>query len=300
MKKLISVFLLLISLFGLSGCFLNKENPWPYRGEHKELYTTAIYNIPNSVGCMHHGEGAYDADIYIWEQDDYGRILYSYCEDYSNRVFALLINQAYDDTSTFFYPDKNYALTYIDSECCYEGVEKNHLKNKTYDFYLSVREKLKNDNDWNKPIDLKKCVSYSITNHKVIEKDTLQLNKDQCNEILNEYTKTLNFINPSSNPYRYNTILQVDSEGKILHQVIGNHAYYDKLEWNKWDPYAKEYTYYDIVIWVITDLDGNYDKDKGILVMYSKENVSNYTFIYETSVIEKFKLINGWTYQYCE
>ena len=126
------------------------------------------------------------------------------------------------------------------------------------------------------------------------------MNKDQCNEILNEYTKTLNFINPSSNPYRYNTILQVDSEGKILHQVIGNHAYYDKLEWNKWDPYAKEYTYYDIVIWVITDLDGNYDKDKGILVMYSKANVSNYTFIYETSVIEKFKLINGWTYQYCE
>ena len=117
------------------------------------------------------------------------------------------------------------------------------------------------------------------------------MNKDQCNEILNEYTKTLNFINPSSNPYRYNTILQVDSEGKILHQVIGNHAYYDKLEWNKWDPYAKEYTYYDIVIWVITDLDGNYDKDKGILVMYSKENVSNYTFIYETRVIEKFKLI---------
>lgn len=72
MKKLISVFLLLISLFGLSGCFLNKENPWPYRGEYKELYTTAIYSIPNSVGCMHHGEGAYDADIYIWEQDDYG------------------------------------------------------------------------------------------------------------------------------------------------------------------------------------------------------------------------------------
>lgn len=34
--------------------------------------------------------------------------------------------------------------------------------------------------------------------------------------------------------------------------------------------------------------------------MYSKENVSNYTFIYETSVIEKFKLINGWIYQYCE
>ena len=231
---------------------------------------------------MHHWEGAYDADIYIWEQDDYGRILYSYCEDYSNRVFALLINQAYDDTSTFFYPDKNYALTYIDSEYCYEGVEKNHLKNKTYDFYLSVREKLKNDNDWNKPIDLKKCVSYSITNHKVIEKDTFQLNKDQCNEILNEYTKTLNFINPSSSPYRYNTILQVDSEGKILHQVIGNHAYYD------------------MVIWVITDLDGNYNKDKGILVMYSKENVSGYTFIYETSVIEKFKLINGWTYQYCE
>ena len=45
MKKIISLSLIfVISLFGLSGCFFNRENPYPYRGEYKELYTTAIYN----------------------------------------------------------------------------------------------------------------------------------------------------------------------------------------------------------------------------------------------------------------
>ena len=294
MKRIISLLLILISLFGLSSCILNRENPYPYRGEDKELYTAAIYSIPDAEGYMHHGEGAYNSDIYIWEQDDYGRKLFSYCEDYGNQIFALVISQSSDETNVYFYPDINYALTYIDSEYSYEGATDDHLKNKTKEFYMESKDELKEKNDWNKPIDKSKCVSYTITDHKILGENIYSLNEAQCNEILNEYTKTLNFVNPNTTPYRYGSILQVDSEGRVLHEIYGVHSYYDKLEWNKWDPYARDYTWYDIILWVITDSNGNYDKENGIMIMYSKANESDRSFVYSAGDILEFKNKNGW------
>ena len=131
MKRLLSLFLIMLFLTGLSGCLFGGENPYPYRGEYKELYTAAVYSIPDAEGYMHHGEGSFDSDIYIWEQDDYGRTLFSYCEDYSNQVFGLVLCQAYDETDVYFYPDANYVLTLIDSEQVYKVIEEDYLKNKT-------------------------------------------------------------------------------------------------------------------------------------------------------------------------
>jgi hypothetical protein len=296
MKKATAILLVLVSFcfFGLSGCFINRENPYPYRGEYKELYTTAVYSIPNAVGYMHHGEGAYDSDIYIWEQDDYGRTLFSYCEDYGNQVFGLVLCQTFDEANVYFYPDINYVLTFIESEHLYEGAKDDHLKNKTEDFYLENRDQLKDRNDWNEPIDKSKCVSYLITDHKTFGQDTYSLTENQCNEILNAYTQTLNFINPDTDSYRYSSILQVDAEGRVLHEIHGSHNYYDKLEWNKWDPYGKDFTSYDMILWVITDKEGNYDKENGVMVMYSKANESDKTFIYDADAILEFKRMNGW------
>lgn len=299
MKKIISFLFCCIAifacLFGLFYWVFNRENPYPYRGEYKELYTTAIYSIPDAEGYMHHGEGAYNSDIYIWEQDDYGRILFSYCEDYSNQIFALVISQAYDENNVYFYPDINYALTLIASEYLYEGAKDDHLKNRTKDFYLENKEKLKQENDWNKPLDKTKCVSYSITDHKVLEKKKYSLNSDQCNEILNEYTKTLNLRNPSKTPHRYNSVLQMDTTGKILHHIYGVHQHHDNPNWNK----TGKYTSYSISLWVITDKDGNYDKENGVMVMYSKANESDRSFIYSAEDILEFKRKNGWVDLYC-
>ena len=295
MKKIIPVLLIIASLLGLCGCITNKENPYPYKGEYKELYTTAIYSIPNAVGYMYHGEGGFDSDIYIWEQDDYGRVLFSYCEDYGNKVFSLVISQRYDDANVYFYPDTNYVLTIIDSEKnFYGGINEDYLKNKTEDFYLESRDKLKEENDWNKPLDKTKCISYPITDHKSIGKNIYSLSEDECNEILNEYTKTLNMVNPEEKPHRYNSILQVDAKGKILHEIYGIHRNYDKLEYNKWDPDGSEYTSYKIILWVITDKDGSYDKENGVMVMYSKANEKEKTFVYNPSAILEFKNKNGW------
>ena len=264
--------------FSLTGCIINKENPYPYNGSYRELYTTAIYSIPNAVGYMNHGEGAYNSDIYIWEQDDYGRTLFSYCEDYGNKVFALVIMQSYDDTNAYFYPDINYRLTYIDSEYYYEGVDEDYLMNKTKDFYLENKNQLKSINDWNQPLDKSKCVSHLITDHKVLDININKLDKNECNEILNEYTKTLNLDDSSNRPHRYNTVLQVDAEGKILHEIHG---------------ICQDYW---IFLWVITDKEGNYDKENGVIVMYSKGYESRISFIYDASTILEFKNKNGWKY----
>ena len=291
MKRTISLLLILIFLFGLSSCIFNRENPYPYRGEDKELYTAAIYSIPDAEGYMHHGEGAYNPDIYIWEQDDYGRKLFSYCEDYGNQIFSLVISQASDETNVYFYPDINYALTFIDSDYSYEGATDDHLKNKTKEFYMESKDELKEKNDWNKPIDKSKCVSYTITDHKILGENIYSLNEAQCNEILNEYTKTLNLPNPEKHPHRYNTVLQIDTTGKVLHSIHGVHRNYDNPDWKNTND---EFTWYDITLWVITDNDGNYDKENGVMVMYSKANESDNSFVYNADDILEFKNKNGW------
>ncbi len=296
MKKVFSLLSCCIILFTCSfvftGCIFNRENPYPYQGEYKELYTTAIYSIPDAKGYMHHGEGAFSSDIYIWEQDNYGRTLFAYCEDYSNQIFGLVISQPYDETNVYFYPDINYALTLIDSDYVYEGTKDDHLKNKTEVFYLENKEKLKEENDWNKPFDKTKCVSYPITDHKVLGEKTHSLRSFQCDEILNEYTNTLNIVNPEESPHRHNSILQVDAEGKILHEIYGVHQHYDNPGWNKGDEYG-------ITLWVITDKDGNYDKENGVMVMYSKANESDESFIYNAKDVLEFKNKNNWANLYC-
>ena len=289
-EKIVSLLLIIASLLGLSGCIFNRENPYPYRGAYKELYTAAIYSIPDAEGYMHHGEGAYNSDIHIWEQDDYGRTLFSYCEDYGNQVFGLVLCQTSDETNVYFYPDVNYALTLIDSECLYEGTEDDQLEHKTEAFYLENKDKLKEENDWNKPLDKSKCVSYPITDHKVLGDNLYSLSSNECSEILNEYSKTLNLANPEESPHRYNSILQVDEEGKVLHEIHGVHQHHDNPNWKKTD----EYTSYSITLWVITDKDGNYDKENGVMVMYSKANASDTTFVYDASTILEFKNKNGW------
>ncbi len=308
MKKGLSVLLCILTLFacsfGLSGClsytsvvydylYGDNSNPYPYRGAYKELYTTAIYSIPDSVGYMDHGEGAFEADIYVWEQDDYGRTLFSYCDDLGNRIFGLVISQAYDENNVYFYPDVNYALTLLDFEHQYGSVSEDHLKNRTEALYLEAKEKLKEANDWNKPLDKSKCVSYPITDHKAYGENTYELTADQCTQIINDYTDTLNLPNPDDDPRRIVRALQADADGRVLHEIFA-YLYYDNPSGNKNDPE----TCYRLSLWVITDPNGNYDKENGVLVMYSKANESDSSFIYDPQDLAEFKSQNNWVNPY--
>ena len=293
MKKALSLLLCCIfvfsCLFGFSGCFLflDPENPYPYNGEYKELYTAAIYSIPDAVGYMSHGEGAFDSEIYVWEQDSYGRTIFSYCEDSGNRSFGLVVCQAYDETNVYFYPEINYDITDVGASSW------DTLKNKTEAFYLEKREELKVKNDGGKPIDKSKCVFYPITDHKILGEDVRSLSTVECNRILNDYSNTLDLPNPYRYPHRNNYVLQVDADGKILHSIYGVHQHYDNPNWKNTD----EYTSYSITLWVITDKDGNYDKENGVMVIYSAPNTSNNTYGYKAEDVLAFKERNNWKWK---
>ena len=85
-----------------------------------------------------------------------------------------------------------------------------------------------------------------------------------------------------------------------MHEIYGVHSNYDKLEYKWWLPGASEnYTSYTIILWVITDKDGNYDKENGVMVMFSKTNDTNVDFIYNAEDILEFKNKNGWINSYC-
>jgi hypothetical protein len=175
----------------------------------------------------------------------------------------------------------------IDSEYLYEGAKDDHLKNRTEDFYLENKEKLKEQNDWNKPLDKTKCVSYPITDHKDLGKKIYSLKSHECNKILNE---TMNFQNSYGFPHRYNKVLQVDAEGKILHEIFGIYS----LSLSENNGHSSHY----VTLWVITDKEGNYDKENGVLVMYS--DVSSKEFIYNAEDILAFKNKNNWKNVYCD
>ncbi|MBO7658848.1 MAG: hypothetical protein J6T65_05995 [Clostridia bacterium] len=292
MKRKICFLLIAIIMLCLSGCKIQHQ----YRGQYIELYSAAIYSIPNACGYFDAGEYACDPDIYVWEKDEYGRVLFSYCEDCTTRVFALVVSQSYDESAVYFYPDVNYVLCLMESDGWYAGGEEEYLKTRTEAFYLENRNKLKEDNDWSKPQDKTKCISYPISASKVFEDKVTSLSCSQCDDILNEYSKTLNLANPETKPYRYNEILQVDAEGRVLHLIHGVHRHFDNPDWKKSD----KLTFYDIDLLVITDKEGNYDKENGILVLYSKANESDPAYIYDAGVIKEFKENNNWEYGFCE
>ena len=137
-------------------------------------------------------------------------------------------------------------------------------------------------------MDKSKCVSYPITDHKALGENIYSLSSAQCDTILIDYSDTLNLANSSTSPHRSNRILQVDAQGKVLHEIYGFHQHYNNPDWKNTDDDPS----YDITLWVITDKEGNYNKDHGIMVMYSDE--SNEAFIYDANTVLEFKNNNGW------
>ena len=225
------------------------------------------------------------------EQDDYGRTLFYYCEDYNKRIYALVICQTYNETSVYFYPDVNYVLNYLR----FDGEYNNKIAEKQREtFYLEKRDKLKEDNDWNKPMELSKCLSYTIASNKDYQGEKNYISKELCNEMLNDYSETLDLANPDATPFTWQRVLQEDAEGKFLREILGSHYNYDKSNGTVFN----NNTYYEITLWVITDENGVYNKDHGMLVMVSEPNNGRSKYIYDTDEIREFKRINNWKYDY--
>ena len=157
MKKIIVFILSMLMLVLFNGCKFRG-----YSGEYADLYTVATNSILWNNGHSFGAEKEIDPKIEVIEQDRYGRTLFLYHEEYYGcysdstlRFSTLLIMQHASKEYVYYYEDYNYVIL---RQGRYEPLKE---------FTKEDIEFLKIRNDWDKALDLDKCVSKKIMNNKI-------------------------------------------------------------------------------------------------------------------------------------
>jgi len=145
----IPAVLALMTLLLCSGCYGKKD----YTGDYPELYTVAIHSIPGNQGYDEHPEFFFSSTVEVLDEDDYGRVLFVYCE---HEIYAVLVCQKADGDYVYFYPDYNYIAA---SKQKYPAMPEDY-------FAGDEIEALKEINDWNMEPDESKYISARITTTK--------------------------------------------------------------------------------------------------------------------------------------
>ena len=157
MKKILLILVVLSMLFSLTSCiraifqsrfFENFENP--------ELIATVIHSVLFTQGCSWGAEMPRYPLITVLETDEYDRVLFRYTEDatISGCGFsALLILQSFTEEFVYYYEDVNYITAAKEGDLDREGEAI---------FFDDAIQSLKNDNDWNQPIDLEQCIEKEV------------------------------------------------------------------------------------------------------------------------------------------
>ena len=157
LKKLSIIVFIFILIFMFASC---KDEYNGYSGKYPELYSVAIHSLLGSQGFYVH-ERYEDPQIKILEEDEYGRILFAYCENSKISTLSLLILQKYDDRYAYFYPAYNFIST--DGVGLDEKIFNNNISGK---FSNEDKKRLKEKNDWDKKLDEIKCIKVEITHKK--------------------------------------------------------------------------------------------------------------------------------------
>lgn len=147
-KSVLTVCLILTVMF-FCGC------SYKYTGDYPDLYSVAINSILWNNGHSYGADRAIDAEIDIIEKDDYGRTLYTYYEKYyagaEISFSALLIAQSSADGYIYFYEDYNFIIK----------KQELYSSNKI-SFTQEEIDNIKTLNDWNKELNLEKCIKKVI------------------------------------------------------------------------------------------------------------------------------------------
>ena len=153
-----------------SGCYLFEPFDTSYTGDYPALYTQACKNLETD-GFFDGEHWFAEAAVLPVETDDYGRTLFIYCDgngyyslSYDN--YALMICQYYTEEKVYYYQDDNHILESPRKE---NGITLSEdsdfsIENPLYGFKDEDIARLKELNDWNKPIDNTKCVYSEIFN----------------------------------------------------------------------------------------------------------------------------------------
>ena len=211
MKKLkivVCILILVVMMLSLIAC-----TP-VYQGLHRELYVVAVNNIFGAHGYSGHGEHHYDSQIDMIEVDDYGRILFFYNEQDSvgGLYHTAIVIMQYTDryrNYVYYYQDDCY-WPYFGEETPYPAAYRNLFSEEEIDA-------LKELNDWNKKIDLKKCAKASC---KTLRPDgALDIKDEEMSEIVKSTAQKLGY-NKDDVSYSYdNEFCNADKYGRELYYV---------------------------------------------------------------------------------
>ena len=203
MKKL-TIVLCLAFCFIMSGCFnmfmpLNSR----YNGDTPHLYTIAVNSLLGTWGYSVYPETEVDSRIEVLATDSYGRVLFNYANliplyDYEGES-AYLICHYYDEKYVYFYDD-SYLYSGLTRMLPAEG-ELGETEDKF--------EWLKQVNDWNKPLDLDKCVRKEIVREKQVIDDSIQSIRSFYLEIFGDNAIEFNI------PTNSDSYLDIVTKGRV-------------------------------------------------------------------------------------
>ena len=170
-----------------------------YSGDHSDLYSTAINSVIWLNGYSWTADFVCDPKIEVVDEDDYGRIMFTYYEKYykgSKLSFsALIICQGSNEREVFYYEDINYIVKEQDMSSL--NLEK---------FSEEEIEHLKTVNDWNKEINYNKCVRKEITKSKPEVPDEKEIKNriiDQFGLPKGGYSLFVDFLTANSDNSKY-------------------------------------------------------------------------------------------------
>lgn len=229
MKTFKLIYLLSIFIF-LVAC-----EPREYRGDEVGIWTEAVYSILGVEGLGTDG-------VEVIEVDNYGRKLYSFNDSVNFNGIGnyILISQMEDNEYIYYYDNFNF-LPIID---------RYYSETKVYE--------LKESNDWNKDMNISKC----IKQRKKREKKKSQIN----DSVIKTVFKTLSGIDTDYFPRLYD----IDFENKHLFCLTEYGGGYTNIE-----------TYV-----IIIKLDGSYENENSLIKI---DDIYNYN-----EQLAEFKRLNNW------
>jgi len=168
-----------------------------YDGDEPELFSLALHSLLGVRGFQ--GGTIRLPYITVVEEDEYGRILFSYIED---RVDSLLIIQKVDNDYAYFYPHYNFIIASTEER---------------WGFLDGNVENLKEINSWNQPMsDNSEFERVPI----ILLKEIGPVSLDILNEVrLELFPQATNRITSSNVSYRMN-FLRTDRYGRSVYLAI--------------------------------------------------------------------------------
>lgn len=236
---------------------------------HADLGSIAMNSLIGASGYIS-GEMPRRAEFIVIEEDNFGRELFIYYE--GGDKYNLFISQKSDGEYVYFYPDYNFIVTLYSKSTGTIGMEVGI--DETI-FPSEEIEKLKKRNDWNKEIDVNKCVEVEI----VREKGEGPIEYEVIESIYYELLKE------DGAHAKYDSyFLTTDDYGRSIYAFYGYRKKGDYEEHAEYEKYKGYEMYYMIVV---LQPDGSYDEDKGVMKLMYEE------YEYQDK-LKEFKELNNW------